>query len=487
LSSTPPTAASRPSWTSWPLAEKRLLLERALQERWRLIARPEQLPPDGEWRTWYVRGGRGAGKTRTGAETLAKWIADFPGEYAIIAPTYGDAKNVCVEGSKSGLLKVLGGYPGGLVENWNRSEGVVYMANGSTVFCDGADDGALRIQGKNLHGAWCDEVGLWQRWDTSWNYSLRPAIRFEPARIVATGTPKMGHPLIAYLLKAPHVAHTHMRTVDNLANLDESAVADMFAEWDGTLVGRQELEGEFIEAVEGEILRREDWRYYDPEWSFYARGEPAYAKLPRFTQIVHSWDTAVKDKTSADFYAGQVWGVRGADRFLLRSWHQHSGFEQAKQAIREIARWSLSVWNDCPTRILVEAAGLGPDIVKQLEREIQGLRAVAAKGDKVQRVWAASPALESHNCLLPGHAKPDGSSYEATQTPTDVQAFVEECAMFRGDMKHAHDDQVDAWSQMVNWTRARDVKSRVSVPQARVPATGALSRLDSWDEMPRGI
>lgn len=420
---------------------------------------------------------------------MAGWIAEYPGEYAIIAPTYGDAKNVCVEGRRSGLLKILGGYPGGLIDNWNRSEGVVYLANGSTVLCDGADDGALRIQGHNLHGAWCDEVGLWQRWDTAWNYSLRPAIRFAPSRIIATGTPKMGHPLIAYLLEAPKTVQTHMRTLDNLANLEGSAIQDMFDEWGGTILGRQELEGEFIAALEGEILRREDWRYYPSEWSFFSTDSagPKYDKLPVFEQIVCSWDTAVKDKTSADYYAGQAWGIcaapRKADRFLLRIFHEHSGFEQAKAAIGEMARWCQATWPGVPVRTIVEAAGLGPDIVKQLEREIQGLKAVPAKGDKVQRVWAASPALESHNCLLPGQANAAFTGYEATQTPTKVQAFVEECAMFRGDLKHDHDDQVDAWSQMVNWTRSRVTAATLSAPglETRVPAVGVLAGIDSWD------
>lgn len=453
-----------------------------MQERWKLQARPEQLPPDGDWRTWYLRGGRGAGKTRTGAETLAGWIWNAePGEWAIVAPTYGDAKNVCVEGP-SGLLVALGGVGGG-VDNWNRSEGIVYVANGSKVFLDGGDDGALRIQGRNLSGAWCDEVGLWVQWDKSWNESLAFAVRMAPGRIVATGTPKMAHPLIAQLLDPSNrsVVETHMRTIDNAANLDPMALAAMLEEYQGSTLGRQELEGEFIEALEGAILRREDWRYYPAGWSFYATETPTYSKLPGFTQIVHSWDTAVKDKTSADYYAGQVWGVVGADRWLLRSWHAHSGFEQAKQAIKTIAEWSQRTWPNVGVRIIVEAAGLGPDIVKQLEREVQGLHAVAAKGDKVQRVWAASPALESHNCFLPGQAKGDGTTYEASQTPTDVQAFVEECAMFRGDMKHAHDDQVDAWSQMVNWTRAMKTRGAVSVPSARVPDTGSLAGIDGWE------
>src|SRR3972149_6445472 len=45
----------------------------AVEGAWELVARDAQLPPAGEWATWYMRGGRGSGKTRTGAETLGRW------------------------------------------------------------------------------------------------------------------------------------------------------------------------------------------------------------------------------------------------------------------------------------------------------------------------------------------------------------------------------------------------------------------------------
>jgi phage terminase large subunit-like protein len=169
------------------------------RELWLTQARPEQLEPPGEWRVWYLRGGRGAGKSKTGSSTLAHWIAsEEPGEWGILAPTFADAKR-CVEQKSSGLLAALGA----AVRSWNRSEGVIYVEGGAEVYVDGADDGALRIQGRNLRGAWCDEVGLWRDWDRAWNESLQMAVRFEPGRIIATGTPKMAHPLIAHLLRHP--------------------------------------------------------------------------------------------------------------------------------------------------------------------------------------------------------------------------------------------------------------------------------------------
>lgn len=225
-----------------------------------MAARTEQLPPKGDWRTWYLRGGRGSGKTRTGGETLADWITpymfeDEPGDWAIVAPTFADARDTCMEGP-SGLIRALGGVRGGLIGSWNRSYGELFLLNGSRVFCDGADDGALRIQGKNLRGCWADEIGLWRQWQTAWNESIAFAVRLDPSLIVATGTPKTGHPLVALLLKDPRVAKTHMRLSDNLANLHPAAVADLERRFAGTRLGRQELEGEFLEDVPGALWTR---------------------------------------------------------------------------------------------------------------------------------------------------------------------------------------------------------------------------------------
>jgi phage terminase large subunit-like protein len=248
------TQISEPSWANWGPDSKVRLLSALLHERWLRQARPEQLPPPGEWRVWYLRGGRGSGKSRTGAETFAKWILDSPpGDWAIVAPTYGDARDVCVE-SESGMLASLGG----CATNWNRSIGELTIANGSRVYLDGADDGALRIQGKNLRGAWCDEVGLWRRgWRTAWQESLQFAVRLSPAQIIATGTPKAGHPLVKILLTDPSTVVTRMKTMDNAANLHPNALAELIRLYGDSRLGRQELEAEFLEDVEGALWTRE--------------------------------------------------------------------------------------------------------------------------------------------------------------------------------------------------------------------------------------
>ena len=123
----------------------------------------------------------------------------------------------------------------------------------------------------------------------------------------------MAHPLIAYLLASPDVVDD--RTCGPSTTPPTStpqALADLLEDTSGSTLGRQELEGEFIEALEGAILPRSALAVVRAEGCRCGR-QPfgsTPGPLPRFDQIVHSWDTALKDKTTNDYVAGQVVGVR---------------------------------------------------------------------------------------------------------------------------------------------------------------------------------
>lgn len=222
---------------------------------WHQYARPAQLLPRGEWRSAWISGGRGSGKTRAGAEGAADLaLIDPTVDGAIVGPTFGHARRICVEG-ESGILRALAGW----VQKYNRSEGIIYLTEGGTIFLDGADDGAYRIQGENLGWCWCDEIGLWNvlHWEAAWHESIQFAVRKPPGRILATGTPKAGHPLVKLLDSDPSVHKSRMSTYDNLANLDPVQVQYLRERYEGTRLGRQELEGEVIDEVEGALWTRE--------------------------------------------------------------------------------------------------------------------------------------------------------------------------------------------------------------------------------------
>lgn len=232
-------------------------------------ARTAQRIPETMKRGIYWRGGRGSGKTRSATQAFATLITDNfdeAREWGVVAPTAGDAKLTCIESIYSGLLLALGCKVaaggnvldlGPYVSGYSKTTATIYLANGGVVYSDGADDGALRIQGKNLAGCLCDEVGLWKKWKTSWNESIRYAVRIAPAKIIVCGTPKRTMPareLVKQLMKDPRFENRQLLTADNEANLDEETYADYMAN-KGTALERQELEGEMLDDVDGALWR----------------------------------------------------------------------------------------------------------------------------------------------------------------------------------------------------------------------------------------
>jgi predicted phage terminase large subunit-like protein len=462
---------------AWPTSAKLRLYGEARWRQWLEQAHEPQKPPDGDWRTWYLQGGRGSGKTRTGSETLCHLISQHgPADWGIVAPTYGDARDVCAEGG-SGILKALQPMllPGS--RGWNRSIGEINLIDGSRIYLDGADDGALRIQGKNLAGLWADEVGLWKKWEQAWMESIAFAVRIDPARIIATGTPKMGHGLVELLIDADDIPVSRLRTRDNLANLDAAAVADLERRYGGTILGKQELEGEFIKELEGDLLKRSWWQFYDPRLLGTARTPGVQTdKLPRFTMLLVSVDTPLKDKESSDNVAIQVWGVHGANRYLLSSRVDKMGYEAAKRTVKGEALWARENWPTAAHRVLIENAGYGVELIVDLKREIGLVEKYSPgpEGSKGMRALAASGDLETGNVFLPGRRKADLSGPDEHVTPKFALSLVEEAARFQLDGSHSgHDDQVDAFSMAMNWLRSRSAQPLRTSMVVRQPVRAA--------------
>lgn len=219
-------------------------------------ARGSQVIP-GKERIFYLVGGRGSGKTWAGAHNFAQMVLDTepdPGddhtEWAVIGPTYGDARDICIEGP-SGLLRALGSN----VADWNRSYGHLKLTNGALIYVDSANDGGQRIQGKNLYGAWAGEIGLWKTWKRAWLESLAFAVRKGQARIIADGTPKRSS-LAKELLDDPEVGRRRLRTLDNISNLAKPAIDYLLNRYKGTTLGRQELEGLLVDDDDAALWKR---------------------------------------------------------------------------------------------------------------------------------------------------------------------------------------------------------------------------------------
>ncbi len=216
-------------------------------------ARAAQCPPPGSWRVWLVLAGRGFGKTRTGAEWLAREAMRQPGtSWAVVAPTGKDLAEVCFEGD-SGLLRALGMTRGD--EAYNKSALLLRLPNGSVIRSLSAERPA-RSRGPNLAGAWLDELAIYPYRET-WD-DLLPALRRASARVVVTTTPRPV-PLITEWTKRTDgsVVVTRGSMFDNAANLSQSALDDVRMRWEGTRMADQELYGMLLEDVPGALWRAE--------------------------------------------------------------------------------------------------------------------------------------------------------------------------------------------------------------------------------------
>lgn len=204
---------------------------------------------------------------------------------------------------------------------------------------------------------------------------------------------------------------------------------------------------------EGEILKREWWRFYDNR----IRAKEDWSKLGRFGMVVITVDTPLKDKETNDNVAIQCWGVKGADRYLLDLRLGKMNYGLAKRSIREMALWSRKTWRGCAHYLLIENAGYGVELVIDLKRELTGVQAIKAgqEGDKIQRAESASDGLESGNYFLPGYGKPWQEEYDEHKTPADINQFINNAALFPNA---SHDDDVDAWSQVGNWLRSKNTQ-----------------------------
>jgi predicted phage terminase large subunit-like protein len=359
---------------------------------WRFQARSPQLPPDGEWRTWYIRGGRGGGKTWTGSHTLSEWIAQNPGkDWAIVAPTYGDARDVCVEGP-SGLLSALG-LPRHY-KPWNRSLGELNLPGGGTVYIDGADDGALRIQGKNLAGLWADEVGLWRQWKLAWDESIAFAVRIDPARIIATGTPKRGHPLVKRLMDDETVARTVVRTLDNAPNLSRAALDELLRRYEGTELGRQELEGDILSDVPGALVKRDQIQYAQAPRRYHEN-----ELVPDYSRIVVAIDPAGTYGPDSDETGIVVAGSREDLGFVIDDLSgRFPPLEWARRAIRAYDEHSADA-------IVVET-NFGGDMVEQTLRSAgftgHVIKVTASRGKALR----AEPVTSKYEQGLIYHVRP---------------------------------------------------------------------------------
>jgi predicted phage terminase large subunit-like protein len=251
---------------------------------WEAWARQNQLEPAGNWSTWLVKAGRGYGKTRVGAEWVRKRVEIGKARrVALIGATAADVRDTMVEGD-SGLLAVS---PPWFRPKYEPSKRRVTWPNGAMATCFSADE-PNRLRGPQHDTGWADELAAWQYPEEAWdNYQFGLRLGADPRSIVTT-TPrpiKLVKALIAD--KTTHV--THGSTFENRANLAPKFLAQIVSKYEGTRLGRQELNAELLEDNPGALWKR--------EW-FDARR--IAAKPAALKRVVVAVDPAMTSKPESD-------------------------------------------------------------------------------------------------------------------------------------------------------------------------------------------
>ncbi len=213
---------------------------------WNFWARPNQLPPGGNWQTWLLLAGRGFGKTKAGAQWLISQSETSP-RMALVGATAADVRDTIIEG-ESGILASS--------PPWNRpkyepSKRRVTWKNGSQAFAYSSEE-PDRLRGPQHHAALCDELAAWKYAQQTWDM-LQLGLRLgrNPRQVVAT-TPRPTK-IIKDLKKDPTTVTTTGTSYENRSNLAVSFFERIVKKYEGTRLGRQELNAEILDDNPGAL------------------------------------------------------------------------------------------------------------------------------------------------------------------------------------------------------------------------------------------
>jgi phage terminase large subunit-like protein len=347
----------------------------------------------GPWRTWLLQAGRGFGKTRAGAEWVWARVRETPGaQIALVGANLDDVVKLMIEG------------PSGLAATARSDESVKWVASrwradlsyGARAFAYSAERPG-KLRGPEHHFAWCDELAKWGQADATWDNLMLGLRLGDRPRAMVTTTPQ---PVAALrrIRALEGTVTTRGRTAQNpfLAAEFRAAVTGMYG---GTRLGRQELDGELIEDLEGALWTRgmiED-----------CRTDPHPGPLPRagegeFRRIVIGVDPPAG--TEGDACGVVVCGLGGDGIGYVLADCTASGLSPQGWAAKVAA--AAEAWS--ADRVVAEANNGG----RMVETVLKGacvtlpVRLVHAAVGKVARAEPVAALFESGRVKLAG-AFPD--------------------------------------------------------------------------------
>lgn len=409
------------------------------QAKWFQQAHDHQIEPPGDWwNIWLMLAGRGAGKTRAAAETLAQWAWEQPKtRWLVSAPTSGDLKGTCFEGD-SGLLSVI---PSMLIRDYNKSLHELKLINGSFIKGIPASE-PERFRGPQFHGGWLDELAAWEYLKDSWDM-IQFGIRLgDRTKLICSTTPKPKDVVLDLIgREGQDVVVTRASTYSNIDNLAPSFKRQIL-QYEGTNLGRQEIHAEIIDPEEGGIVKREWFRLW-----------PDGKAFPKLEFVVQSYDCATSDKTINDPTGCITMGVfkpedGGMSVMVLDCWQDHLQYPDLRPKVIDEFE---TVFGEGKSRklvdlILVEDKSAGISLIQDLQRAHLPVHAYnPGKADKVQRLSIVANIIKAGRVWVPESSKRKGFVRDW------AEGMVSQiCAFPHGTI---HDEYVDCISQALRYLR----------------------------------
>ena len=345
-----------------------------------------QLPPEGDWRTWVILGGRGAGKTRAGAEWVRAQVegsrplqAGAARRVALVGETYEQVRDVMIEG-ESGILRCS---PPDRMPEWRAGQRKLVWPNGAEAQAFSAHDFEA-LRGPQFDAAWVDELAKWRKASEAWDM-LQFCLRLgDNPRAVVTTTPR-NVPVLKEILGRRSTVSTHAPTEANRANLARGFLEEVMARFAGTRMGRQELEGLLLEDIEGAF------------WTSAALDRTRVLEAPDLDRIVVGVDPAVSSGSGSDETGIVVVGA--VTRGPVKDWRAYV-LEDASVSAASPTEWARAVasayerWG--ADRVVAEG-NQGGDMIEAVLRQVAPMvsyRKVTARQAKSARAEPVAALYE---------------------------------------------------------------------------------------------
>jgi phage terminase large subunit-like protein len=383
-----------------------------------------QLPPEGDWRSWVIMGGRGAGKTRAGAEWVRAQVegarpldAGRARRVALVGETYDQVRDVMIFGD-SGIMACS---PPDRRPKWVSTARRLIWDNGAEAQVFSAHD-PESLRGPQFDAAWVDELAKWKKAGETWDM-LQFTLRLgEDPRVCVTTTPRnVG--VLKRLLASPSTVVTHAPTEANRANLAASFLEEVRARYDGTRMGRQELDGVLMADAEGAL------------WTGAMLEQAHVAQVPDLDRVVVALDPSVSSGASADECGIVVVGAQ--TQGPPQDWR---AFVLADCTVRGVgpvgwARAAISAMEKFGAERLVAEVNQGGQLVEEVLRQVDPLvpykgvhatRGKAARAEPVAALYEQGRVrhvdgladLEEQMCLMTARG------FEGQGSPDRVDALV---------------------------------------------------------------